>query len=257
MGDMLSSLNPVNTIKDPMGTLRNGANSVKDYYTNIYTLGLFGNGSEPPGSEVVKAEFKPGMGSDGIEVPKDPSLQNFNFGKQYAAKDTAKNLPEFRALRDQVISQKGQGYNDANDAIARKFASRGNINSGASIKELTGAFSQVADQGASASNNLNAEESSIVRALANKEAQREFQSQENFNQKQFGASGQARQEQAALNQNQFENANKLKQLDLAVFQSEQAGRESQYNSEMAKYNAKHSGGVFGQGGPLGLGIGLG
>lgn len=253
MGDILDAANPVKALNP-----KNAFNNVKDYYTNVYTLGLFGNGSEaPPGSEGLNAQFKPGMGSEGIEVPKDPTLNNFDFGKQYAAKDTAKNLPEFRALRDQVISQKGQGYNDANDAIVRKFASSGNLNSGAALKGLTGAYAQVADQGASASNQLNAEESSIVRALANKEAQREFQSQENFNQKQFGASGQARQEQMALNQGQFENANKLKQLDLAVFQAEQAGRESQFNSETAKYGAKHSGGLLGQGGFLGTGMGLG
>ena len=177
----------------------------------------------------------------GIKPVDMEKLTPFDLGTKYKAKDS--NSPEYASMRNDLISQNNAAKSDAMNALERKFAAMGNLNSGAYIKQ-----SQIADQNYNqqAQRSLN----DFNNSIAEKEAQREFQSQEAYNQRAFAASGQARQE---AYQN-FDNNTKLAALQNAWYQSIQNHADSQFNAEMAKYQAEHTGGLFGGGGFLGLGL---
>lgn len=200
--------------------------------------------------------------------------------KAYQAKDYSGALPEYDAIRSQTqrtLNAQGQG---AQDAIQRRFARMGNLNSGAYVKAAQLQDQTTAQTTADALNRIGFEESQARRGLQQAEDAKVFQSTEalagrNFQGQQatLGRNFEALQAAAArnaqaelqtnlfnaqqanqFNQWQFEADTKLDAMDLAIKQQQQAAAEAAFNAAMATYQAEHSGGLLGAGGVLGLGL---
>ena len=201
-----------------------------------------GGGGSPGSRDPLP--FKPGMGSEGIAAPAAPELKPFELGNPYKADLKA---PAYEKIRNDVISQNSTAKSDAMGALERKFAAIGNLNSGSYIKQ-----SQILDD--KYQQNASKALSDAELGFQQQESAKEFQSQQAYDQRAYGASAQGRQEQIALGQQGFDNQTKLRQLDLALYASQQNAQDSAFNAEMAKYQAEHSGGLFGSGGFLGLGL---
>ncbi len=214
---------------------------------------LNGDGAPKP---VGLQKFEPGMATSDLKLPDAPNLDPFELGTKYQAKDVSGPLEEFKQARIDAMSQNSTAKSEAQSALERKFASMGNLNSGSYIKQANLLNQNYDQQGSKAQNELTAQESAARRGLQAQEDAKVFQSGEAYNQRAFGASGQARQEKIALQQAAFDNSTKLRSLDLALYAARQQSIDSQYNSELSSYQAEHSGGLLGSGGFLGSGFKL-
>lgn len=165
----------------------------------------------------------------GIKLPDAPVLNPFQLGDKYKAKDPASD-PAFAQLRNDVISQNNAAKSGAMSALERKFAAMGNLNSGAYIKQ-----SQIADQNYNEQGNKALND--LYTGIRQQEGQKEFQSGEAFNQRQFAASGQDRQDAITVSQNQFDNQTKLGMLKAAYWQQMQNAKDSAFNADMANMEA--------------------
>ncbi|HYE72381.1 MAG TPA: hypothetical protein VEF04_03585 [Blastocatellia bacterium] len=184
-----------------------------------------------------RPEFKPGAATAGITAP------TLNLGTKYTAKSNAGPLPEFEAIRNDARNAASGQKSTAMNALERRFAAMGNLNSGAYVKQMQNLDDRYNQDAYKSMNEINFQEAQQRRAMQDKESDREFQSGEAFNNRQFQAG-----------QNEFDNQTKLRSLDLALHNANMESADSKFNAEMALYQAKKSGGLFGSGGFLGLGI---
>lgn len=159
-------------------------------------------------------------------------------------------LPEYSALRQQVKSDIGEQFNqrkqEGQDQLDRAQARAGG---------LSGAFIR---QGEILRDKLGQQEGEAVKSQL---APLDFQEAQAKRGLQEAATGRNLQRDLVNADNEFknrvfnaDNQSKLFQLDLAWkgFEEEQA--QADFNAALSGYNAAHSGGLFGSGGFLGLGI---
>lgn len=162
--------------------------------------------------------------------------------------------PDLQKRFDQQRTQVGQRVSAARqqnqDALKRRFAAIGGLNSGAAIKQQQLAddtANQQREQGMAAVNDLEAQarEVQVNRDFQSGEAQkqRDFQSKQSDIDRQF-------QDKVF----QFDKESKLKQLDLQSQDLALRRDENEFNKRMAQLQADRSGGLFGGGGFLGLGL---
>lgn len=226
-------------------------------YANIYTLGMFGGGNNPDfGYKGVDINGKPAQGVlnyqsgmndliNGLQAPKDI--------EGYSAKDMSKeSLPEFdqaRNLTSQSLNSQKQG---SEDAMQRRFAAMGNLNSGSYIKAAQVGDQQANEARGNAMAGIGVQEAQTRRNLQQQESQKEFQSGENAKTFNAGQRNQFQQFKTGLSADSY---GKISQLDLAYKQLQQQQADDAYQARMNEYQAKHSGGLLGAGGILGTGIG--
>lgn len=207
---------------------------------------------------VVKAVGAPAPPSpqqrlDAIQAPTLLTLEDPN--KAYTQSDASKALNT--SAQNNLKSTLSQGRSQAQDALQRRLAALGNLNSGAGMKQIENLDADTARTEADATLNLNSQQAQAEEAKsfqASQAAQGRNYSREQYNAGlgfQFG-------------QFQFDAQSKLAQLDLANKQLDLSGQQfdwqkqiDEYNKKLGAYQAGHSGGLFGGGGLLGTGIGAG
>lgn len=172
----------------------------------------------------------------------------------YTAKDMSSvDLPQFDKARDLTSQSLNSQQQSTSDAMQRRFAAMGNLNSGAYIKAAQVGDQQANESRANALAGIGIQEANTRTGLQQQEAQKEFQSGESTKQFNAGQSNQFQQWSTGLG---VENASKVAQLDLSYKQAQQQEADDLYQANMNAYQAKHSGGLLGSGGILGTGIGL-
>lgn len=214
---------------------------------------------------------------------------NSDVGQAYQAKKIQGPLPEYDYLRNKANEQINQASSAAQDAIQRRFASMGALNSGAAIKSQQLQQENTDKQKADTLQGIGFQEAQARRALENEEAQKEYQSQEALKGRKFSAdeaslgrrfsADQAKQarnfeaQQQVLQRNmqreffnadqqfkndvfKFESGTKIQGLEQAWQQFELDKENTDYNKEQNEWTKRHSGGLFGAGGFLGLGFGI-
>jgi len=153
---------------------------------------------------------------DNTPLPEDTPIAPMEF--------TARtSLPEFEAARRRMTEQFSSEKQGGNDAIQRRFASMGALNSGAAIKQQQVFQDKLREQQANALGDLGAQEAG---QLANMNDERKFQidvmNRDNaFKQKVFS----------------FERASKLKELDLAKKQFQMDWESTEFNKRLADLEA--------------------
>lgn len=103
----------------------------------------------------------------------------------YKAKDVSKSMPEYDAMRARLTQRSNADVGQQQDAMQRRFASQGGLNSGAAIKQqqlVAEAGAQNREQGMEG---ISSQESAERRRLQEAESQKEFQSQEAATGRQF------------------------------------------------------------------------
>lgn len=105
----------------------------------------------------------------------------------YKAKDVSKPLPEYDAMRARLTQRSNADVGQQQDAMQRRFASQGGLNSGAAIKQQQLVAEAGAQNREQAMEGINSQESAERRRLQEIESQKEFQSQEAATGRQFQA----------------------------------------------------------------------
>lgn len=146
----------------------------------------------------------------------------------------------YNALRNQATEQAGNDQAQGLDAIQRRFAAMGQLNSGANIKAQEELNRQSTDAKQNAIGNINVAEQQQALPYA----QLQQQGQE------FGSSQDLAQQQLGEQSNEF-GAN----LQLGQNQQDLDTAANNINASLGAFQANHSGGLFGGGGILGFGIG--
>ncbi len=243
-----------------MSGLGGVGSTVGDYYKNIYTLGLFSGGSKNNGIPGAPQNYINGPESQPASALADTlsgiqsNLKAPTALSAYTAKDmSTTDLPQYdiaRTQENQSLNSTAQGNSDA---MQRRFAAMGNLNSGAYIKASQVGDQQANEAKANAMAGINMQEAGARTSLQQNEANKEFQSGESTKQFNAGQSNQFQQFNANLGS---ENASKVSSLDLAYKSAQQQAADDQYQAAMNGYQAMHSGGLLGSGGFLGTGIGV-
>jgi hypothetical protein len=164
-------------------------------------------------------------------------------------------LPEYDQIRNQTQMALNAQKQGSSNAIDRRFAAMGNMNSGAYVKAQQMNDQQSDETAANAMSGIGFQEAQARRALQQQESNKEFQSGESTKQFNANQSTQYKQLNNQFNQWKFDANSKIGQLDLAYKNAQQQAADDQFNAEMAQYQARHSGGLLGSGGFLGTGIG--
>lgn len=169
-------------------------------------------------------------------------------------------LEQFNVARDRAKQSAGAAAVQGGDAINRRFAAMGNLNSGAALKAAENVRNEAAAQEQNALAQINAQEQAVRFDVDQANLNRDLQRQENVAQRNFQRDlknlDQAFQEKVFS----FDSQSKLAQLDIGLNESmikntlEQDAQE--FNKRMEGYKAKNSGGLLGGGGLLGTGIGF-
>lgn len=175
-------------------------------------------------------------------------------GSGYKAKTFDQPLPEFEQARTKVNEQANQAGSAASEALKRRFAAMGALNSGAAIKSQEEATNENETRRLDALSGVNNQEAAAKRGLEQGEADKEFQANQalvgrNMQRELYNAD-----QDFKSKLNQFDSYSKLAQLDMGFDQQDMDKRNNDYNMELSKYQADHSGGLFGGGGFLGLGL---
>lgn len=178
----------------------------------------------------------------------------------YQAKDMSKTaLPQFDVMREQANTQANQNSSQKSDALQRRYASMGMLNSGAAADEANVQDQQNAQDKANTNLSIGAEQAQTVTGLQSQEGQKEFQSGEALSGRNFQGQMQNQGENLQANQFNTQAQQQFQQAQmgdsLAVNQMQESAAEAQYNAAMNAYTAKHTGGLLGSGGMLGTGIG--
>lgn len=222
-----------------------------------------------PIAKVFGGDQNPNFGYQGVDINGKPAQGVLNYqsgmndlinGLQapkevqgYSAKDMSNAaLPEFeqaRNLTSQSLNAQKQG---SDDAMQRRFAAMGNLNSGAYIKAAQVGDQQANESRGNAMAGIGMQEAQTRRGLQQQEAQKEFQSGEQAKMYNAQAGNQFQQFKTGLS---ADSMGKVASLDLAYKGMQQQAADDAYQARMNEYQAKHSGGLFGAGGFLGVGVG--
>jgi hypothetical protein len=162
---------------------------------------------------------------------------------QAEALPQASTDPRFAQMRNQVAQRMGAQAQQGQDALKRRFAAAGMMNSGASIKTMENAQQAASQQREEALQGVDAAETADLRqqqqAAQGRNFQREMTNAESdFKAKVFGA----------------ESAKGFVGLDMALEEFKINRDATRKNFDLAKKQADSTGGLFGGGGFLGLGI---
>jgi hypothetical protein len=106
----------------------------------------------------------------------------------YKAKDVSAPIAEYDAMRSRLGQRVNADTQQQQDAMQRRFAAQGGLNSGAAIKQQQLVAEAGAQNREQAMEGINSQESAERRRMQEAEAQKEFQSQEAGAQRQFAAS---------------------------------------------------------------------
>jgi hypothetical protein len=160
---------------------------------------------------------------------------NINFGEDKPVQDlkfeARTSLPEFEAARNRVTSQFAGEKTSGNDAIERRFASLGALNSGAAIKQTDNFQNKLREQESQALGDLNAQEAG---QLATMNDERKFQVDA------------ANRDMAFKNKVfSFERGSKMYELDLAERQFQEDRRSTDFNKRLAEMEAGRDPGLLG------------
>lgn len=203
---------------------------------------------------------KPSFGNvpNYLNQPMNPELkglqdqyQNLQYTpetKSYQAQDFSGALPEYDSVRDQAKQTSNTQNQGSQEALQRRFAAMGGLNSGSYIKA-----SQMQDQSTaqnlnSSLNNIGFQEAQQRRQLQTQEGQKAYQSQE-------AVKGRNAQLGAQYQLAGLEGQSKMASLDLGYKQAQQEAAGDQYTAALNSYQALHTGGLLGSGGFVGTGIG--
>lgn len=175
------------------------------------------------------------------------------------AYDPTATNQEYDAARTRAL----QGVNNQNassqDAIKRRYAATGNLNTGAYQKAA-----QIQDDSSNQAKDnvtgqLNLEQAKTNRDLSFKEGEAEkgraFSSGEAQKQRDFQGTQFNTEMDFKKGVQAFDQSAKLRQLDQMDKEFSLKQDESEFNKRAEKYKAGQSGGLFGGGGFLGTGIG--
>lgn len=211
--------------------------------------GILGGGSKGPGfgripklSEIEKSQTVTDLEKQLKDIPAAVPITG------YQAKEITGPLPEYDLARKKLNEEANVAGQAGSEALARRFAAMGGgLNSGAFIKQAEIQNQDIENRRAQGVQDIAVQEATARRGLSEKEADKAFQSGENA--KNFNAQ-QAFQDKVF----RFDSSSKLGQLDLAFKSAELNSATEAYNAELNAYTAKHSGGLLGAGGFLGLGL---
>lgn len=154
-----------------------------------------------------------------------------------------------RAGQAAVAAKQTQG-----DALKRRFAAMGALNSGSAIQAEQQSAQKVDEQLANQNEAIDAGQAQEEQRKAEVQQGRDFQAGEAEKQRTFQA-GQAGIDRAFQDKVfSFDSASKLRALDQMDRQFGLQKDESEFNKRMAEEQAKKTGGLFGGGGFLGLGL---
>lgn len=180
-------------------------------------------------------------------MPYDPQNPTGSTGSPY---DT---------LRSRAVQQNSVQRNQGLEALQRRYAAMGNLNSGSNIEQINNLNRQSGEdlQNELGQINLGEQEGANQRNF-----QREMQQGgQAFQAKQADIQRQFQGEQAGLQRGlqeklaNMENATKARQLDLEFQNSDLERQAMLFNQDMAGWQREHSGGLLGGGGFLGTGLG--
>lgn len=235
-----------------------GGKPVTQGYINGKQVQLGGAAQPPPPSPLAQATQKKDSEFDVAPVDLNSfstspyvsqlaqAIKNpINVGTAYQAKDmTNTALPQYDAMRARLNQQFSQSQNQAQDSIDRQFAAMGGgPGNGAQIKQTENLAAETNKQKDLANQDINAQEAQARFNLGQTESQRAYESGEALK----GRTAQA-------GEFGVEQLGNLGQLDLAFKNAQQQANNDAFNRALAEYQAKHSGGLFGGGGFLGLGL---
>lgn len=173
----------------------------------------------------------------------------------------AKRFEGHRKMANQRAEANRQ---NSQDALKRRFASMGALNTGSAIKAQQLADQSSAQQKEQAMLDIDSQEQAAREVQAN----RDFQAGEAEKQRSFAA-GEAEKQRSFTGKQadidrvfqdkvfNFDKESKLKQLDLQAQDLSLRREENEFNKRLARYQAGQTGGLFGSGGFLGTGIGAG
>lgn len=145
----------------------------------------------------------------------------------------------YQGLRNKAQQDAGNAQSQNLDAMTRRFAAMGNLNSGAYVQAQQNAGREASQQAQDQTTAINMGEQQAAIPYAQMKQQED----------QFGR-------QLGQQKEQFEKELPMKQrqLDLEASQQGLDSAANATNAELAKYQEKHSGGLLGGGGFLGTGL---
>ncbi len=259
MGDFLGDV--FNTWASAGTNLLGGGPPKTGAYMGGSDLSQFGSSPYSSSLQSMISGFKVPDGITPGQVTADTST--------YQAKDMSKSaLPQYDAMRARLSSQYSQNQRQGQDAIDRQFAAAGGgPGNGAQAKQTENLVNATAAAKSADTQNLDAQEQQTRTQLQQAENDKAFQSSEatkgrvaqigEFN---VGANNQAQQFNAGLGlqgqQMKFDQGAKLASLNQGWDEAQAESRNNEYNKVLSDWQAKHSGGLLGGGGFLGLGLGV-
>jgi len=240
-------------------------------------LGQFGN---DPASSQLSAMISgiPKFQDINAQTVNAPQTQPYQMDA-YKAKDMSNAvLPQYEAMRNRLNNQYNSQQQQSQEALDRQFAAAGGgPGNGAQAKQTENLSAGIAAQKGNDLLGINSQEAQARQDLQNLENQKEFQSGETqkgygfqAGQADLGRQFQAAEENAQLGQGaqefnkQMEQAQNqfgvqaqmgLANLNTSWKQAQAEAQNNEYNKRLADYQARHSGGLLGGGGFLGLGFG--
>jgi hypothetical protein len=162
---------------------------------------------------------------------------------QAEAMPTASTNPQFQQARLQLTQRANAANQQNQDALKRRFASIGSLNSGAAVKTMQNAQQASDQQREEAIQNINAAEANDLRQEQDAARGRNFQREMSNNEREF---------QSKIYS--ADAAAKFSQMDIMLEEFFVNRESTKKNFEIQKQQAENSGGLFGGGGFLGLGL---
>lgn len=160
-------------------------------------------------------------------------------------------LPQFDLMRKRVQQRSQAEGQTQQDAMRRRLAAAGTLNAGAGIKALQVAQESQARATEDAVQGVEAQEAQ-ARAGLEESARGRNLAREQFNESMAFQDRMARADNFA----KFQGLeSQLDSLDMQRIQLKLQQEESAFNQRLAKWQAANTGGLFGGGGFLGLGLG--
>lgn len=223
---------------------------VLDGWTQARARGAAQDAAKKDGSFYVDTAFRKklgdiGAGINGAAPPTPLKMETFS---PTAVPD---KLPEFDTQRSRISQQAGADEQAQQEALQRRFAAIGNLNSGAAIKGAQLVSDQAVKNKADALSQVDMQESARKQQLADRNAQLE-EAVKGRNLTRESANAAMDFQNRTFN---FDANSKLAALEQGQSQLELAKKESDINAAQNEYTQKHSGGLLGGGGFLGTGIG--
>lgn len=178
-----------------------------------------------------------------------PYEETSSFQEQgYQTKDVSGALPEFEFLRKRLGESYRQQSQEAEDALQRRFAAMGALNSGAYQKQAELQAQRGRESYASQLEGLGVQEAQARRGLQQIEEERKFRSDEALKGRKFAADEASRGRKFAYDEagrnRVFQSgeaaigrkAAARESYNNRIFQSEQADLQRQYGKELAQYD---------------------